>query len=567
MAIEINPSTPSSPVPTVNGISVIWGGEWTSSKIYRRNEGVFHNGSSYRANKTTTQTPSLTAIDWDTLAEGASSSNSLNALTDVTITTPVDNNLLAYDSATSNWVNQTAAQTGLLTSTDLTSYYTKTQTDGLLTAKANQSTTYTKTEADTLLTAKANQTTTYTKTETDTLLTSKANQATTYTKTEADSLLSAKANQSTTYTKTEADSLLSAKANQATTYTKTETDTLLSAKPNNLIELGDVVITSPSDGQFLVYDSTTTKWVNETHSGGGGGGGSGETNTASNVGTGGVGIFKQKTGVNLEFKKVNAGSTKISITDDTTNSEVDIDVNESNLTLGNLAGTLPVSKGGTGSTNANDALTALGAASNSNLTSHTGNTSNPHSTTAAQVGNTTAQWNADKIQGVNVHTSTPTDGQILTYSSANARYEAATPSGGGGGGKVLQVVRAIRSAPWTITYNGNWQSTGLAVTITPLSATSTIHIIGSLVNLVKSISNNTTYFNVEMSDGIQGFGSILNIGRRNDFYPEPVPISVFISAVNTNTRTYTLRLNLFGPGTNVTSSVGFNYLTVMEIAP
>ncbi len=69
-------------------------------------------------------------------------------------------------------------------------------------------------------------------------------------------------------------------------------------------------------------------------------GSGGEANTATNVGTGGVGIFKQKTGVNLEFKKINAASSKIAVTDDTANSEVDIDVVEANLTLGNLGGSI-----------------------------------------------------------------------------------------------------------------------------------------------------------------------------------------------------------------------------------
>ena len=58
----------------------------------------------------------------------------------------------------------------------------------------------------------------------------------------------------------------------------------------------------------------------------------GEANTASNIGTAGVGVFKQKTGTNLEFKKINAGSNKITITDDVVNNEVDVNVVEANFT-------------------------------------------------------------------------------------------------------------------------------------------------------------------------------------------------------------------------------------------
>nr|WP_322719599.1 hypothetical protein [Nostoc sp. ChiQUE02]MDZ8232636.1 hypothetical protein [Nostoc sp. ChiQUE02] len=437
--------------------------------------------------------------------------------------------------------------------TDLTNYYTKPQSDTLLSAKANQSTTYTKTEVDGLVTPKANSSDVYTKTQTDTLISgttstgsnvgvggvgvykqktgsnlefksinagsskitvtndaanneidvdlveanltlnnlsgtlsvakggtgstsasaaltalgaASTTSLTSHTSntsnphsvtaaqvgaipttdkgialgvatldsgakipdtqipdaitrdTELTAGLATKADASTTYTKTETNTLLTAKANQSTTYTKTEVDSLVAAS-DTLVELTDVVISSPSNTQVLAYNSSTSKWTNQTISAGG----TGETNTASNVGVGGVGVYKQKTGANLEFKNINAGSSKISITNDTANSEIDIDINEANLTLGNLAGTLAIAKGGTGSTTASAALTALGAASSSSLTTHTSDTSNPHGTTAAQVGNTTAQWNANKIQGVAISSTAPTNTQTLVYNSATSSYE------------------------------------------------------------------------------------------------------------------------------------------------
>ncbi|WP_448272573.1 hypothetical protein [Nostoc sp. DSM 114160] len=135
-------------------------------------------------------------------------------------------------------------------------------TAGLAT-KADSSTTYTKTETNTLLTAKANQSTTYTKVEVDTLLTPKADTSTTYSKTQTDTLLTAKANQSSTYTKTEVDGLVNPKANSTDVYTKTQTDTLINARPDALNELTDTTITTPSNGQALIYNNTTSKWENQ----------------------------------------------------------------------------------------------------------------------------------------------------------------------------------------------------------------------------------------------------------------------------------------------------------------
>lgn len=86
----------------------------------------------------------------------------------------------------------------------------------------------------------------------------------------------------------------------------------------------------------------------------------GGVESASNVGTAGVGVFKQKTTTNLEFRNIHNASSKVSVALDTPNNNIDIDVVESNITLDNLNGTLSISKGGTGATTAATALAAIG---------------------------------------------------------------------------------------------------------------------------------------------------------------------------------------------------------------
>jgi hypothetical protein len=69
----------------------------------------------------------------------------------------------------------------------------------------------------------------------------------------------------------------------------------------NLTDLQDIVAPTGSN-EVLVWNGMNYVW--QTNS-------VGESNTASNVGTLGTGVFKQKTGANLEFRNIAEGSSKV----------------------------------------------------------------------------------------------------------------------------------------------------------------------------------------------------------------------------------------------------------------
>lgn len=71
------------------------------------------------------------------------------------------------------------------------------------------------------------------------------------------------------------------------------------------------------------------------------GGGSGTITGANNVGTAGVGVFDGEAGGNLNFRNINAGSNKVTVTLDGANKEVDIDVDESQIDVRNLDNVSP----------------------------------------------------------------------------------------------------------------------------------------------------------------------------------------------------------------------------------
>lgn len=76
--------------------------------------------------------------------------------------------------------------------------------------------------------------------------------------------------------------------------------------------------------------------VNDKSIGGTGAGG-GEANTASNIGTQGVGVFAQKLGVDLEFKNIKAGNNTIVVQEDA-NNNIGITATEQNVVKFNIKG-------------------------------------------------------------------------------------------------------------------------------------------------------------------------------------------------------------------------------------
>lgn len=168
-----------------------------------------------------------------------------------------------------------------------------------------------------------------------------------------------------------------------------------------------------------------------------------EANTASNVWVGGVGIFKQKTGVNLEFKNVNAGSNKVNVSDDGVNNEIDIDIVEANIVHQNLSGAW---------TN-----------THAQIDSHIASTANPHGVTKSQVGLWAVDNTSDADKPVSTATQTALDWKLdsvvawtnVTIDNTDPNNPIINASGWGGWGWLRETIQiAGTQLVNTILYEG-----------------------------------------------------------------------------------------------------------------
>jgi hypothetical protein len=120
--------------------------------------------------------------------------------------------------------------------------------------------------------------------------------------------------------------------------------------PTSIDALGSFVTTFDATNITITYqvpppatsaNNLTYEWfAMDVNGGGGNSPSSGEANTASNAGVDGIGLVLTKVGQNLPFKAINVGSTKLSVTDDTVDNTVDLDVVEANLNIANQGGSI-----------------------------------------------------------------------------------------------------------------------------------------------------------------------------------------------------------------------------------
>lgn len=184
----------------------------------------------------------------------------------------------------------------------------------------------------------------------------------------------------------------------------------------------DISVSAPSDGQVLTYDSGTLSWQPETP----------VTGVTDHTLLTNIGINTHAQIDTHIASTTEHGATGAVVGTTNTQTLTNKTLTAPTITATDFANMNHTHAGAsTGGTIAHTALTSIGTNTHAQIDTHIANTSNPHAVTAAQVGNTTAQWNANQLQSVAVSATTPTNGQILTYNSGATQWEPAAAGGGG----------------------------------------------------------------------------------------------------------------------------------------
>jgi hypothetical protein len=220
--------------------------------------------------------------------------------------------------------------------------------------------------------------------------------------------------------------------------------------------------------------------------------GGGEANTMINIGTAGIGVYKQKTGMEFEMKKIN-GTSGITVTDNTTDNQIDLSVDTAGILLQNLGGTLTVAKGGTGATTLTGILKGNGTSAFTAVTAPTGDI----------LGTTDSQVVTNKTYNTTDNTLTATSMAVGDILKCNGTKFVRL--GRGTANQVLKVKSDGTDVEWAADATGGAGS-GNSTTLTKNTSTVSIANTSSETDLLNySIAGNTIGINGVLHLVVQGY--------------------------------------------------------------